>query len=77
VQGVWFRESTRRQAVRLDLTGHAVNLPDGSVEVVAFGDEAALGALEAWLRQGPELASVSSLESFLHEGAAPSAFTTG
>ena len=34
VQGVWFRESTRQQAVRMDLTGYAINLPNGSVEVL-------------------------------------------
>jgi acylphosphatase len=77
VQGVWFRESTRREALRLQITGHAVNLPDGSVEVVAFGDAAALSSLESWLRDGPELASVSSVEALAHEGAAPAEFTTG
>ena len=34
VQGVWFRGSTRGEAQRLGITGHAVNRPDGSVEVV-------------------------------------------
>lgn len=63
VQGVWFRDSTRRMAQRLDLTGYAINLPDGSVEVAACGDEAKLKSLEAWLWQGPELASVSSVKS--------------
>ena len=37
VQGVWFRESTRQQAERLDLCGYAINCPDGSVEVLAYG----------------------------------------
>lgn len=63
VQGVWFRASTREQAQRLGLTGHALNLADGRVEVVACGETAALDALEAWLWQGPELARVSTVES--------------
>lgn len=62
VQGVWFRASTREQAQRLGLTGHALNLADGRVEVVACGETAALDALEAWLWQGPELARVSAVE---------------
>jgi acylphosphatase len=43
VQGVFFRVSTRDVAVPLNITGHAINLPDGSVEVLACGDAAALG----------------------------------
>ena len=39
VQGVWFRDSTRRQAKVLELSGHAINCTDGSVEVIAEGDE--------------------------------------
>jgi len=60
---VWYRASTRDQAERLGLGGHAVNLPDGRVEVVACGSEAALDALAAWLRQGPELAVVEEVVS--------------
>jgi acylphosphatase len=62
VQGVWFRASTREQAQRLGLAGHALNLADGRVEVVACGEAAALDTLEAWLWQGPELARVSAVE---------------
>lgn len=46
VQGVWYRASTRERAVALGLVGHARNQTDGSVEVVAAGSAAALGALE-------------------------------
>lgn len=45
MQGVWFRASTRDQALALGLRGHAVNLDDGSVEVVAAGLPDALDAL--------------------------------
>jgi acylphosphatase len=61
VQGVWFRASTRQQAEQLGLSGHAVNLPDGRVEVVACGSEAAVEALATWLWRGPELASVTDV----------------
>ena len=37
VQGVFFRASTREQALRLGLSGRAVNLADGRVEVIACG----------------------------------------
>jgi acylphosphatase len=63
VQGVWFRDSTRREAERLGITGHAINLPDGGVEVLACGTLAALAELEDWLRKGPPLASVMRVES--------------
>jgi acylphosphatase len=61
VQGVWFRASTRQQAERLGLTGQAVNLADGRVEVTACGPEAMLDELAAWLWQGPELARVDDV----------------
>jgi acylphosphatase len=62
VQGVFFRASTREQAQRLGLSGHAKNLDDGSVEVVAAGDPEAIEALADWLRQGPPLARVDTVE---------------
>ncbi len=78
VQGVWFRAATQQQAQRLALTGSARNLPDGSVEVMACGEAAALEALRDWLRQGPELARVTevSCESLQLEPR-PASFTTG
>lgn len=62
VQGVSFRASTRRQAEPLGLSGHAVNLPDGRVEVVAAGAAPALDELEGWLAKGPSAARVDGLE---------------
>jgi acylphosphatase len=61
VQGVFFRASTRAEAERLGLSGHACNLADGSVEVVACGDTAALRELAAWLQHGPPSARVQSV----------------
>ena len=61
VQGVWFRESTRREAERLGLAGSAANLADGSVEVVAVGMQADLLALANWLQRGPPNARVDQV----------------
>lgn len=77
VQGVFFRASTQKQAHRLGLTGHAVNLPDGRVEVLACGKPATLDALERWLQQGPDGARVDSVVTELAQGPPPRDFTTG
>ena len=63
VQGVWYRASTRRVAESLGLSGHALNLPDGRVEVVACGGDPELDRLAAWLWQGPEHAVVDDVTS--------------
>lgn len=62
VQGVCYRASAREQALALGLAGHAVNRRDGSVEVLACGEPAALEALERWLRQGPPAARVDVVD---------------
>jgi acylphosphatase len=62
VQGVFFRQSTREQLGRLGLTGSATNRPDGSVEVEAEGDDAALDELQRWLHQGPPRALVTKVD---------------
>ncbi len=59
VQGVFFRASTRERAVQLGITGHARNLADGSVEVVASGNREAVDELDAWLHHGPPTAGVA------------------
>ncbi len=62
VQGVWFRGSAQREALRVGVTGWALNRADGSVEVVAHGDDAAVDALVAWLHKGPRLARVDAVQ---------------
>ncbi|HJP99935.1 MAG TPA: acylphosphatase [Rhodanobacteraceae bacterium] len=62
VQGVFFRASTREQALRLGLCGYAKNLADGRVEVVASGRDQSLAELEEWLHHGPPSARVESVE---------------
>ena len=62
VQGVWFRASTREEALRLRLTGWVRNLSDGRVEVVAEGDGDAVETLLSWFRRGgPPMGRVDDL----------------
>ncbi len=61
VQGVFFRASTQKVAQRLGISGHAINLPDGSVEVVAHGETVNLDKLKQYLGTGPKAAVVYSL----------------
>lgn len=61
VQGVSFRASARDRALSLGLAGHARNLADGSVEVLARGGAEALAALEIWLWEGPPAARVEAV----------------
>ena len=62
VQGVFFRDSCRKEAERLGVTGSASNLDDGRVEVIAEGEEDAVEALIQWCREGPRHASVSDVQ---------------
>lgn len=62
VQGVFFRASTRQEALSRNLSGWVRNLPDGDVEAVACGQSVDLEAFEAWLWEGPELARVDVVQ---------------
>ena len=77
VQGVWFMESTRRQAELLGLCGYAINCPDGSVEVLACGEAESIKVLAEWLQHGPPLAEVKTVSRVPFEGMCPDRFTTG
>lgn len=69
VQGVGFRWFVHRRARSLELAGWVTNLPDGRVEVVAAGPSGQLDQLDAVLRTGPSMASVTNVESaeYQHE----------
>jgi acylphosphatase len=62
VQGVFFRDSTRREAERRGIAGSARNTSDGTVEVVLEGAPDAVEAMLSYLRDGPGHASVTSLD---------------
>ena len=69
VQGVGFRYFVQQRARRLGLAGWVRNLPDGTVEARAWGEEAALESLRAHLAEGPGHARVEQVDvSPLDEG---------
>ncbi|WP_130834632.1 acylphosphatase [[Erwinia] mediterraneensis] len=78
VQGVGFRYSTQSQARQLGLQGYARNLHDGSVEVMACGEQEQVDALLAWLRAGgPGSARVDKVLVEPHQpDEAPRGFST-
>ena len=61
VQGVGFRYSTAREAMRLGVRGWARNLPDGRVEAVYEGPREAVEEMLAWTRRGPASAQVDEV----------------
>ena len=62
VQGVFFRESTRRAALDAGVAGYVRNMPDGSVEAAFEGAPDAVERLLAFARTGPQDAEVDEVE---------------
>ena len=62
VQGVFFRDSCRREAESLDVTGSATNLENGTVEVILEGSPEDVGKMIDWCRVGPPHARVTNVE---------------
>lgn len=62
VQGVFFRDETRRMARALGVVGWVRNLPDGRVEGVFEGSPTAVESAIAWAKHGPARALVTSFE---------------
>jgi acylphosphatase len=62
VQGVFFRDSTRRLAQQYGVSGWVSNRWDGSVEAVLEGDEEAVERIVAFCRTGPRGAQVDSVD---------------
>lgn len=62
VQGVFYRASAKQKANELGVTGWAKNSLDGSVEIVAEGEESTLLALIDWCKTGPADALVTDVE---------------
>ena len=74
VQGVFFRAWTMQQAQMLGVKGWVRNRRDGSVEVEAFGETAAVEALIEKCRRGPSQARVERLDVEEIEGEPPPGF---
>ncbi|MBD0338561.1 MAG: acylphosphatase [Thermoleophilia bacterium] len=64
VQGVFFRDTTRRLAERHGVAGWVRNNPDGTVEAAFEGSEDAVERLTAFAREGPRGARVDRVETF-------------
>jgi acylphosphatase len=62
VQGVWYRESCRREAQSAGVTGWVRNNDDGTVEAVLEGEPGAVEQVVAWMRVGPSSAVVTSVK---------------
>lgn len=62
MQGVFFRDTTRREAEARGVAGWVRNRPDGTVEAVFEGDPDAVEAMVAFCRQGPSSAVVEHVE---------------
>ncbi len=67
VQGVFFRESTRRVAQDLGLTGWVLNLPDGGVEAVFEGERGVCEQALEFVRVGPPSARVTRVDEVWDE----------
>ncbi len=61
VQGVFFRDRTRREAARLGVTGWVRNRRDGTVEAHFEGSPDAVAQLVLWCREGPRNAAIEDL----------------
>lgn len=62
VQGVFFRSKTQNKAIELGLTGWVRNIPDGRVEIMAYGSDEQLKALHEWLQASPSGTHVEAIE---------------
>ena len=62
VQGVWYRESCRRVATELGVTGWVRNRADGAVEAHFEGRERDVARAVAWCRDGPPAADVTAVD---------------
>jgi acylphosphatase len=62
VQGVFFRDSCRREARRLGVAGSVRNVDDGTVEAVFEGDPDAVSTMVDWAHSGPSGAQVSRVD---------------
>lgn len=67
VQGVWFRDSTRRKAMELGVGGWVKNRSDGGVEILAEGSVEAVEQLVAWCHEGPPHAVVRNVRETSEE----------
>lgn len=74
VQGVFFRDSCRREATAAGLSGWVRNRPDGTVEAVLEGDEQGVERVVHWMRSGPSHAEVDDVSVIAEDPAGERGF---
>ena len=67
VQGVFFRDTTRRRAAERGVSGWVRNNPDGTVEAVFEGEADAVDAMVRFAREGPRGAIVERVDMIEEE----------
>ncbi len=79
VQGVYYRGAASVRARELGIVGYAKNLPDGRVEVLAYGDPEAVAAFIEWLWVGSSASRVTgvAVEDSSECDQPPGGFRTG
>jgi acylphosphatase len=75
IQGVGYRESMRREAEKLEVSGWVRNRRDGSVEALVCGPDYAIAAIIAWARTGPRFSRVERVLVENDEGITSVGFT--
>ena len=77
VQGVCYRAFVRARATEEHVTGSAINLPDGRVEVTLYGSPEAVERVRKAAAQGPPGARVDGIENEASSEPAPEGFLIG
>jgi len=67
VQGVWFREGTKKEAQKLGVFGWVSNLEDGRVEAIFEGEKDCVEKMIKWAKRGPIWAKVNGAEVIWEE----------
>lgn len=63
VQGVFYRASTMEKAQSLGLRGWVKNMPNGDVQIEAFGEASVVNKLVSWCAEGPPMANVTNVRT--------------
>jgi acylphosphatase len=77
VQGVFFRDTTRRMAAERGVAGWVRNRPDGAVEAVFEGEPQGVESMVRFAHEGPRGADVDTVEVFEEEPEGLSGFRVG
>ncbi|MDF2460624.1 MAG: acylphosphatase, partial [Candidatus Saccharibacteria bacterium] len=77
VQGVYFRDTAKRRAIKFGISGFARNQPDGTVYIEAEGDDDAVAQYIAWCHEGSRQAVVEDVAVTEHQPVGHQGFRIG